>query len=176
MRFTETKIRGAFLIDLERHVDQRGFFARSWCTKEFEAHGLNSRLVQINVGLTAQKAAVRGLHYQLAPHAEAKTVRCTQGAVFDVVLDLRPDSPSHKRWDAFELTPENHSMLYIPEGCAHGYQTLAEGTEIEYLTSEFYAPESARGARFDDPAFAINWPLSVSVISDADRTWPDYKG
>jgi dTDP-4-dehydrorhamnose 3,5-epimerase len=176
MRFTETKVRGAFLIELDRREDHRGFFARSWCAKEFAARGLNPRIVQINVGFTVQKAALRGLHYQLSPNEEAKTVRCTQGAVFDVVLDLRPGSPTHKQWDAFELTPENHSMLYIPEGCAHGYQTLAEASEIEYLTTAFYAPQSARGARFDDPSFAINWPLSVGSISDADRSWPDYKG
>lgn len=169
-------MKGAFLIELERRKDHRGFFARSWCTKEYEAHGLNPGIVQINVGFTLQKAGLRGLHYQLAPDAEAKTVRCTQGAVFDVVVDLRPASPSHKQWDAFELTPGNHSMLYVPEGCAHGYQTLVDASEIEYLTSAFYAAHAARGARFDDPAFAINWPLQIVSISDADRSWPDYKG
>jgi len=175
MRFTETKVKGAFLIDLERREDHRGFFARSWCAKEFEAHGLNSRLVQINVGYTAKRAGIRGMHYQLRPHEEAKTVRCTQGAVFDVVVDLRPHSPTFKLWDAFELTGENRRALYIPEGCAHGYQTLMDASEIEYLTTAFYAPESARGVRFDDPAFGIRWPLPVASISDADRSWPDFK-
>lgn len=176
MRFTETKVKGALLMDLERREDHRGFFARSWCAREFGARGLISGIAQINVGYTAKKAAVRGMHFQLPPHAEAKTVRCTGGGVFDVVIDLRPDSPTYKQWDGFELTNENHRMLYIPEGCAHGYQTLTDGSEIEYLTSAFYAPESARGVRYDDPAFAVNWPLPVSIISDADRSWPDYKG
>jgi|SRR5713101_1116342 len=176
MRFTETNVKGAYLIDLERHDDNRGFFARSWCAKEFGALGLNFGAVQINVGYTARKASLRGLHYQLAPHEEAKTVRCTQGAVFDVVVDLRPDSPTHKRWDGFELTGGNHRSLYIPEGCAHGYQTLVDASEIEYLTTAFYAPESGRGVRFDDPGFAINWPLPVDIISDADRSWPNYRG
>jgi dTDP-4-dehydrorhamnose 3,5-epimerase len=176
MKFSESKIQGAFLIELQRRKDHRGFFARSWCAREFEAQGLNPRVVQINVGFTAKKAGLRGLHYQLAPHAEAKTVRCTYGSVFDVVLDLRPDSPTHKQWEAFELGAENHKMLYIPEGCAHGYQTLTDDAEIEYLTSAFYASGSATGVRFDDPAFNIKWPLPLGSISDADRSWPDYVG
>jgi dTDP-4-dehydrorhamnose 3,5-epimerase len=175
MRFTETKVKGAFLIELERREDNRGFFARSWCAKEYEAHGLNPLIAQINLGFTAKRAGIRGMHYQLAPHEEAKTVRCTQGAAFDVVVDLRPGSATHKQWDAFELTNENRRMLYIPEGCAHGYQTLVDATELEYLTTAFYAPESARGVRFDDRAFGIHWPLPVGVISDADRVWPDYR-
>jgi dTDP-4-dehydrorhamnose 3,5-epimerase len=176
MLFTETKVKGAFLIDLERREDQRGFFARSFCTRELEAHSLNPRVVQINVAYSVNKATLRGMHFQVAPHAEAKTVRCTRGSVYDVVVDLRPTSPTFKLWDAFELTPDNHCMLHIPEGCAHGYQTLAEATEIEYLTSAFYEHKSARGVRFDDVAFGINWPLPVSSVSDADRQWPDYKG
>ena len=173
MQFTETKVKGAFLIDMERREDHRGFFARSWCTKEFETHGLHPRIVQINVGYTAKKAGLRGMHYQLAPHEEAKTVRCTQGRVFDVVVDLRPGSSTYKMWDGFEITAANHQMLYVPEGCAHGYQTLEDESEIEYLTTAFYAPESARGVRFDDPALGIRWPLPVSSISDADRAWPN---
>jgi dTDP-4-dehydrorhamnose 3,5-epimerase len=175
MRFTETKVKGAYIIDVERREDCRGFFARSWCTKEFERNRLNPRVVQINVGFTARKAGLRGLHYQVAPHAEAKTIRCTQGAVFDVVLDLRPGSPTHKQWDAIELSARNHRMLYIPEGCAHGYQTLADDSEIEYLTTAFYAAESARGIRFNDPAFQIKWPLAIDLISDTDKSWPDYE-
>jgi dTDP-4-dehydrorhamnose 3,5-epimerase len=175
MRFTETKVKGAFLIELERREDHRGFFARGWCAREFENHGLNPRVVQINVAFTIRKACLRGLHYQVAPHAEAKTVRCSRGVVFDVVLDLRPDSPTHKQWDAVELSAENHRMLYLPEGCAHGFQTLVPDSEIEYLTTAFYAPESARGVRFNDPAFQIKWPLPMSEISEADRSWPDYE-
>lgn len=169
-------MKGAFLIDLQHREDLRGFFARSFCTREFEAHSLNPSVLQINVGYSVNKSTLRGMHFQVAPHAESKTVRCTRGSVFDVVVDLRPDSPTFRLWDAFELTPENHLMLHIPEGCAHGYQTLADATEVEYLTSASYAPESARGVRFDDVAFGINWPLPVGSISDADRLWPDYKG
>ena len=176
MKFSETKVKGAYLVELDRREDHRGFFARSWCANEFEAQGLNPRVVQINVGFTTKRAGLRGLHYQLPPHAEAKTVRCTHGSVFDVVLDLRPDSPTHKQWEAFELSAENRKMLYVPEGCAHGYQTMTDNAEIEYLTSAFYASGSATGVRFDDPAFKINWPLPLGSISDADRSWPDYVG
>lgn len=175
MKFSETKVKGAFLIELECRQDHRGFFARSWCAAEYSAHGLNSNVAQINVAFTSKRATLRGMHYQLAPHQEAKTVRCTLGSVFDVVVDLRSDSPTHKQWDAFELTADNHRVLYIPEGCAHGYQTLQDETEIEYLTSASYAPQSARGVRFDDVMFSINWPLPASLISDADQSWPDYK-
>ena len=176
MIFTETKIKGVWVVDLERREDPRGFFARTWCQKEFDAHGLNSNVKQINAGFTSKSSGLRGLHFQLPPHAEAKTVRCTMGAVYDVAVDLRPNSPTHKQWVAAELTADNHRMLYLAEGCAHGYQTLVDSTELEYLTTAFYAPESASGVRFDDPAFAINWPLPVGLISDADRGWPDYKG
>jgi dTDP-4-dehydrorhamnose 3,5-epimerase len=176
MRFTETKVKGAFLIEFERRDDHRGFFARSWCQEEFAAHGLTSRVVQINVCYTEARGGMRGLHYQLPPHEEAKTVRCTRGRVFDVVVDLRRDSPTYKQWDGFELSAENHRMLHLPEGCAHGCQTLVDDSEIEYLTTAFYIPESARGARFSDPAFGINWPLPVSSISDADASWPGYSG
>jgi dTDP-4-dehydrorhamnose 3,5-epimerase len=174
MRFRETRVHGAFLIDLDRREDKRGFFARSWCTKEFEAHGLNPRVVQINVGYTEKKAGIRGLHFQLPPHEEAKTVRCTRGAIFDVVVDLRPDSPTFRQWAGHEITAENHQMLYVPEGCAHGYQTLMDATEMEYTTSALYAPDAARGVRFDDPAFDIRWPLQAGAVSDADRSWQDY--
>lgn len=175
MRFTETKVIGAFLIDMEPRTDHRGFFSRSWCAKEFASQGLNSRLAQVNVCYTAKRGGIRGLHYQLPPHEEAKTVRCTQGAIFDVVVDLRPTSPSYRKWDGFELTAENHRMVYVPEGCAHGCLSLVDASEIEYLTSEFYSPESARGIRFDDPTFAIEWPVSVESISDADRSWPTFE-
>jgi len=168
-------VTGACIIELERREDNRGFFARSWCQNEFAAHGLNPHVVQINVAYTAKKATLRGLHYQVAPHQEAKTVRCTRGAIFDVAVDLRPDSPTFRQWVGVELSADNHRMLYIPGGCAHGYQSLADDSEIEYLTTAFYAPESARGVRFDDPAFGIDWPLPLGIASDADRSWPDFR-
>jgi dTDP-4-dehydrorhamnose 3,5-epimerase len=176
MKFVESKVLGVFVIEMELLEDNRGFFARSWCGKEFEAGGLLSRIAQINVGFTAKRAGLRGLHFQLSPHAESKTVRCTRGSIFDVAVDLRPDSPTHKQWVGFELTAENHRMLYVPEGCAHGYQTLVDDSEVEYLTTQFYAPDSARGFRFDDPAFGIVWPLPVGLISEADKAWPAYPG
>jgi dTDP-4-dehydrorhamnose 3,5-epimerase len=176
MRFIHTKLVGVFVIEMELRQDNRGFFARSWCSKEFEAQGLLPRIAQINVGFTSRKAGLRGLHFQTAPHAESKTVRCTRGSVFDVALDLRPDSPTHKQWLGCELTADNHRMLYIPEGCAHGYQTLVDDSEVEYLTTQFYSPDSARGVRFDDPAFGIAWPLPIAIISEADKSWPVYSG
>lgn len=175
MIFTETKVHTAFVIDLERRTDHRGFFARAWCQKEFEEQGLMTRLVQVNFSANARKGTLRGMHFQLDPHAEAKVVSCTKGAIYDVVLDLRRDSPTYLRWDSAELAAENHRMLYIPEGCAHGFQTLADDSEVLYLMSEFYAPAHAGGFRYDDPVFAIRWPLEVTSISDADRTWPDYQ-
>jgi dTDP-4-dehydrorhamnose 3,5-epimerase len=175
MIFVETKIRGVWIIELDRHNDNRGFFARTWCQRELEEHGLNPHVRQMNVGFTMKKAGVRGLHFQLSPHQEAKTVRCTMGALFDVAVDIRPDSPTYKQWVGTELTAENHRTLYISEGCAHGYQTLVDNTELLYLTTAFYAPQSACGYRFDDPAFGIDWPLPVGLVSDADRYWPAHK-
>jgi len=175
MIFTETKIQMAYIIDLERREDHRGFFARSWCQKEFESHALNPCTAQINVGFNKRKGTLRGMHFQLSPYQEVKVVRCTMGAVYDVIIDLRPASSTHKQWFGVELTADNRRMLYIPEGCAHGYQTLIDNTEIYYQTSQFYAPEHAIGVRYNDPAFGIDWPVAVEVISDADRSWPDYK-
>jgi dTDP-4-dehydrorhamnose 3,5-epimerase len=174
MTFRETNVAGAFEIRIEPLADERGFFARSWCQKEFEEHGLNPRLVQSSVSFNKRKGTLRGLHYQAAPHAEAKVIRCTAGALYDVVLDLRPQSRSFKKWFAAELSAENHHMLYIPEGCAHGFLTLEDNAEILYQMSEFYHPESARGVRWNDPAFQIDWPNTVEVISDRDRTYPDF--
>jgi dTDP-4-dehydrorhamnose 3,5-epimerase len=174
MTFTETALKGAFVIGIEQRVDPRGFFARSWCRQEVEAHGLNPALVQINMAFNHKRGTLRGMHYQIAPHSEAKLVRCVKGAIYDVAVDLRPDSPTHKRWFGVELTADNHEALYVPEGFAHGYQTLTDNAEMSYQTSEFYFPECARGVRFDDPAFAIDWPLEVQVISDADKNWPKY--
>jgi len=175
MHFEETKIPGVLLIDLDRREDHRGFFARSWCQQEFSRHGLNARVVQINVGYTAKRGGMRGMHFQAAPNAEAKTARCTRGAIYDVAVDLRPDSPTFTQWFGAELTAGNHRILHIPEGCAHGYQTLADDTEMEYLTTAFYSPEDASGVRYDDPAFGVVWPLAISSISDADQSWPDFQ-
>jgi dTDP-4-dehydrorhamnose 3,5-epimerase len=171
----ETRLAGAFILDVERREDERGFFARAWCAEELAAAGLDPRISQINVGFNLRRGTLRGLHFQRAPHAEVKLVRCTAGAVYDVIVDLRPDSPTHRRWVAVELTAENHRQLYVPAGFAHGYQTLTDSAEICYQASVPYAPESATGVKFDDPAFGITWPEPVTVISDADRAWPDYR-
>jgi dTDP-4-dehydrorhamnose 3,5-epimerase len=175
MIFHETKLPGVFEIHLEPHCDDRGFFARSWCHKEFEEHGLNPRLVQCNVSFNERKGTLRGVHYQAEPHQEAKVVRCTAGAIHEVVIDLRPQSPTFKRWTSAALTATNRHMLYVPEGCAHGFLTLEDETEVFYQMSEFYHPESARGVRWDDPAFQVRWPRAVEVISERDRTYPDFK-
>ena len=168
MQFVETSLPGVFEIRIEPHCDQRGFFARTWCEQEFAAHGLNPRLVQCNVSFNSRKGTLRGMHFQIAPHAEAKVVRCTRGSVYDVILDLRPESPMRKQWVGIRLTAQNRTMAYIPEGCAHGFITLEDDTEVFYQMSEFYEPESARGVRWDDPAFGIVWPAKVEVISQRD--------
>jgi dTDP-4-dehydrorhamnose 3,5-epimerase len=170
----ETALKDAYIIDIERLEDNRGFFARSWCNKEFAAHGLNMGLVQSNIGFSKKRGTLRGMHYQVAPCEETKLVRCTMGAIYDVILDLRRDSPTYKQWIGVELTADNRKMLYIPEGFAHGYQALVDKTEIVYQASQFYAPECARGVRYNDPTFDIQWPMSVQVISDTDKSWPDY--
>jgi len=175
MRFAETKIRGVYIIDIERREDHRGFFARGWCQKEFEGYGLATRFVQTNVGFNHKLGTLRGMHFQSNPHQEAKLVRCTKGRVVDIMIDLRPGSPTHRQWVSIELTADNHTMLYIPEGCAHGYQTLEDNTEVVYDTSQFYAPQNAAGVLYNDPAFGIEWPLPVEVISEADRNWPQYR-
>jgi len=172
MRFTDTDVAGAKVIDPTPHQDDRGRFMRAWCSKEFVEHGIKFVPLQANMGLSVRKGTVRGMHFQEAPALEAKLVRCTRGAMFDVVLDLRQESPSYRRWYGAELSAENGRMLYVPEGCAHGYQTLEESTEMYYMASEFYTPNAARGARFDDPAFGIQWPLAASVVSEQDRNWP----
>jgi dTDP-4-dehydrorhamnose 3,5-epimerase len=174
MIFHETKLRGVFEVRLDPRSDERGFFARSWCEKEFAAHGLNPRLVQCNVSFNVRKGTLRGVHYQDEPYPEAKLVRCTRGTIYDVAVDLRPQSPTFKRWVAAVLSAENRHMLYIPEGCAHGFLTLTDNTEVFYQMSEFYHPESARGVRWDDPAFQIVWPEKVEVISERDRNYPDF--
>jgi dTDP-4-dehydrorhamnose 3,5-epimerase len=172
MHFTEIDIVGAWVIDPDPHRDSRGWFMRAWCIKEFADHGLSFIPVQANMGLSTREGTIRGMHFQEAPDLEAKLMRCTRGAIFDVVVDLRADSPTWGRWHGVELSAENGRMLYIPAQCAHGYQTLAGNTEIYYLTSEFYAPGSARGVRFDDPAFGIQWPLPPTLVSEQDLGWP----
>ena len=174
MRFRETKIPGVFEIQIEPRGDDRGFFARTWCQKEFEEHGLDPKQAQSSVSLNTRKGTLRGMHYQVAPFGETKVVRCTQGAIYDVVLDLRPQSGTFKEWIAVELTAENHTMVYVPKGCAHGFLTLKDNSEVFYQISEFYDAPSARGVRWDDPAFRIIWPEKVEVISERDRTYPDF--
>src|SRR5215469_638006 len=175
MIFNKTKIEGVFEIHLETKVDERGFFARTWCREEFERNGLNPKLVQCSVSLSTRKGTLRGLHYQEPPFAEAKLVRCTRGSIYDVVLDLRVQSPAFKQWLGVVLTAENRKMLYVPEGCAHGFITLEDESEVLYQMSEFYHAESTCGVRWNDPAFRIAWPEKVNVISDRDRTYPDFK-
>lgn len=171
MRFTEASIDGVWVIDPEFHQDERGRFFRAWCSREFAQHGIEFLPVQANMGFSYHKGTVRGMHFQIEPAEEAKLVRCPRGAIFDVALDLRPDSPTFKQWFGSELSADNGRMLFIPKYCAHGYQTLTDETEMHYMTSQCYAPDAARGVRFDDPAFAIQWPLAVSAVSAQDRNW-----
>ena len=173
MRFTETRVAGAFLIEPEPIGDERGFFARTFCQDEFRDHGLNPCVAQANVSFNSRRGTLRGMHYQQAPHQEAKLVRCTRGAIFDVVVDLRPGSPSYRAWFGAELSDANRAMLYVPEDCAHGFLTLTDGAEVAYQMSAPYAAEAARGVRHDDPAFGIRWPAEVVVVNDRDRNYPD---
>jgi dTDP-4-dehydrorhamnose 3,5-epimerase len=174
--FTETKLGGAFVIDLERREDERGFFARAWCEREFSEHGLETRHAQSNVAFNRHRGTLRGMHYQLPPHAETKLVSCFRGSIYDVIIDLRPDSATFKQWLGVELTAENRRMLLVPEGFAHGYQTLEDDVEIFYQVSEFYAPEAEGGVRWDDSAFGIQWPEAAErIISEKDRAWPDFR-
>jgi dTDP-4-dehydrorhamnose 3,5-epimerase len=168
MIFTETKLEGVYVIAPEFIEDERGFFARLWTPEEFEERGLNPRLVQSNISYNRKRGTLRGMHFQVKPHEEAKLVRCTRGALYDVALDVRPDSPTYLQWEPVELTEENRLMFYVPEGFAHGYQTLSDDTEVFYQMSELYHPQAARGLRWDDPKLGINWPLPVSVISERD--------
>ncbi|MEO5955275.1 MAG: dTDP-4-dehydrorhamnose 3,5-epimerase [Nitrospiraceae bacterium] len=174
MIFTETKLKGAYIIDLERVTDERGFFARRWCAKEFSSHGLSPAIVQVNVGHSIKKGTIRGMHFQVAPHAEVKVVYCSRGSLYDVIIDLRDGSPTQGQWVGSELTAENGRMLYVPEGFAHGYQTLEDGTDLMYHTSQLYAKEAARGVRYNDRAFGITWPLPAGVVSVGDKNWADY--
>lgn len=174
MKFIETPLSGAFIIELEKRGDDRGFFARAFCEREFRQHGLNPRIVQMNNSLSSQRGTLRGIHYQLAPKAEDKTFRCIRGSLFDVVVDLRPDSATFLQHFAVELTAENRKMVHVPQGCANSFLTLEDNTEILYFTSEFYSPENERGIRFNDPKLGIQWPMEPVVISDKDRNHPDF--
>ncbi|MGH9395763.1 MAG: dTDP-4-dehydrorhamnose 3,5-epimerase [Terriglobia bacterium] len=176
MVFTETKLKGAFIIEPERREDERGFFARTFCQREFEAHGLNPRVVQCSVSYNKKEGTLRGIHYQIPPHAETKLVRCIQGAIYDVIVDLRRESLTFKQWIAVELSAVNRKMLYVPDGVGHGFQTLEDSSEVFYQMSEFYDPECARGVRWNDPVFAIQWPVAEGIIiSDRDSHYPDYQ-
>jgi dTDP-4-dehydrorhamnose 3,5-epimerase len=174
MKFLGTTISGVFAVHPELIHDERGFFARSWCQTEFASHGLDPRIVQCNISGNLRKGTLRGMHYQAAPFAETKLVRCTRGSIFDVAIDLRPESPNYKQWTSAVLTAENHQMLLIPSGCAHGFLTLEDDCEVFYQMSEFYQPEAARGVRWNDPAFGIAWPHEVAVISPRDSAYPDF--
>lgn len=174
MIFTKTKIDGVLVIELEPRRDERGFFARQWCADEFTSAGLNPAIAQINTARSTSVGTLRGLHFQVAPHAEAKLVRCTRGAVFDVAVDLRAGSPTFRQWFGTDLDAESGRMLYIPEGCAHGYMTLEPNTDLAYQSSVPYTPKSVRGLRYDDPAFGIVWPEPVKVISYQDLNWPGF--
>lgn len=175
MKYTETPIGGLFLIDLEPVEDERGFFARTFCEEEFRRRGLESHFTQCSIAFSRRKGALRGMHYQRDPHAEVKLVRCTRGGVYDVAIDLRPDSPTLGQWFAAELTAMNRRMLYVPTGLAHGYQTLEDETEISYQMSAPYHPEAAAGVRWNDPAFGVSWPLDVTVIAQRDNSYPDFR-
>ena len=174
MKFRSTPLKDACLIELEKRGDDRGFFARFFCQEEFASAGLVSRFVQINNSLSARRGTLRGLHYQLPPSAEAKVVRCIRGALFDCIIDIRPDSPSFGRWFGAELSDENRLGMYVPRGFAHGILTLADDTEAVYLVSDWYAPERERGLRWDDPFFKVSWPLAPNEISVKDAAWPNF--
>ena len=175
MIFTETKLQGAFIIDLQTHKDSRGFFARAWCQNEFQEHGIDWQPVQANQAYTEKKGTLRGLHYQVAPYGEAKLMRCIRGALYDLILDLRPESATFKQWLGVELTADNRRALYVPKGFAHGYLTLKDHTEVFYPVDQFYTPGAEQGIRWNDPAFAIDWPITDNLIlSEKDRNWPDY--
>jgi dTDP-4-dehydrorhamnose 3,5-epimerase len=175
MKFLKIPLEGACLVELEPVEDERGFLARLWCEEEFRARGLNPHLAQCSLSFNKRRGTLRGMHYQENPHAEAKLVCCSAGALYDVIVDLRPGSPTYCKWFGLELSVANRKMLYVPEGFAHGFQTLADDTEIVYLISEPYRPECARGVRWNDPLFGIQWPIPEPILSQRDRSFQDYK-
>ena len=175
MKFQETRLKGAFVVEIERREDFRGSFGRTWCEEEFRSHGLNTSMVQGNTAYSKTRGTLRGLHLQKAPHEEAKLIRCIRGSIYDVILDLRPNSPTFKDWLSLEMNEKSNFMFFVPEGFAHGYQTLSDDAEVFYLVSQFYVPECEVGVRYDDPAFQIRWPLRDDIIiSDKDKSWPDF--
>ena len=174
MLFKETRLKGSYVIDLEKREDPRGFFARAWCKKEFEAKNLAADCVQANISYNKKAGTLRGMHYQLPPHEEVKLVRCVRGAIYDVIVDLRSGSPTYCGWVGVKLSAQNYKMLYVPKGFAHGYVALEDDSDVFYLVSEFYTPNSERGVRYDDPAFGIEWPVPVSVVSEKDAGWPKF--
>ncbi|MCL4182255.1 MAG: dTDP-4-dehydrorhamnose 3,5-epimerase [Burkholderiaceae bacterium] len=174
MIFTKTALQGATLIDIERREDARGFFARTYCEREFAAHGLPARMVQTNMSLTRHAGTLRGMHYQASPHSEDKLVRCAHGAIWDAIVDIRPESPTYCKWIGVELSEANGRMLLVPKGFAHGFVTLTDDVMVVYQVSEFYAPDASLGARHDDPAFGIEWPVPIRSMSDKDAGWPDF--
>ena len=177
MIFTPTPIPGAFVIELEKREDERGFFARAWCQREFAAHGLNPSIAQVNISYNRHKHTLRGLHFQADPHGEDKLLRCTAGALHFVLVDLRRESPAYKTNIAVSLTATNYRMLYVPKGCANGFLTLADDSEVLYLISQFYEPGAERGIKWNDPALGVEWPIAEpAVLSEKDRNWPDFAG
>src|SRR3990167_5063708 len=176
MKFHQTTLKDAMLIDLERRGDDRGFFARTFCVDEFAANGLPTEFVQQNTSYSANKGTLRGMHFQRAPHGEDKLIRCLRGAIVDIIVDLRPDSPTFKKWEAFELNDENKRQLLVPKGFAHGFQSVSDNVEVTYLVSAKYTPSAEGGVRWNDPAFGITWPLTPTDMSDKDQNWPDFAG
>ena len=176
MRFLNTKLDGAWLIQLDPTHDNRGFFVRTYCLEEFAARGLEASYPQHSLSFTARRGTLRGMHYQREPHSEAKLVRCTKGAIWDVIIDIRAASPTYRQWEAFELSDSNISQLYVPKGFAHGFQTLTDDVEVSYLISEPYIPEAADGLQYNDPSFNIAWPAPITAISEKDLRWPDFAG
>ena len=174
MKFIETPLAGCYVVELEKRGDDRGFFARAWCQNEFADLGLPESFVQVNMSASSEAGTLRGFHWQVEPHAEAKYVRCVKGSIFDVAIDVRPDSPTYTQWFGVELSASNRSALFVPAGFAHGYQTLGPDTELLYQSSAFYAPEAERGARWDDPLFGVEWPIATPTLSEKDQSWPNF--
>lgn len=175
MIFTETNLKGAYILEIRKIEDERGFFGRSWCKKEMEDHGLNGNLCQANTSYSRLKGTIRGMHYQVSPYEETKLIRCTRGSIYDVIIDLRPDSETYLKWFGTELNQESYNMLYVPEGFAHGFITLQDNSEVYYNVTQFYIPGAEAGIRYNDPLFNIHWPVTPTVVSDKDSSHPDYK-
>ena len=174
MIFTETKLKGAWIIEIKKLEDDRGFFGRSWCQHEFEDHGLNGKICQMNTSLTLKKGTIRGMHFQADPYQETKFIRCTRGRIYDVIVDLRPKSPTYLQWIGNELNADNYRMVYVPENFAHGFVSLEDNSEVYYPVTQFYTPGAERGIRWNDPALNIKWPVEIQIVSDKDAGHPDY--